>query len=811
LSPESTANQSVAPNYRYWAENGAHWVAEYNERKKTMPYYHIQEMMLADYFERCGSVKVLEFGCGVGRHLSYLRNLPQVEIFGYDQSPAMVEAIRQSAGKAWFEERVKVGAPLGPLPYPDNFFDVVFSSEVLVHVRPPDLPVILQELMRVAKWHVLHLEPSLRTYVHPMAHDGCWSHNLVESYLKLGRECVMLPSGFLSQTLYRVALANDRPLPEQSPVMISLWRRAEADLAQGIQRAQNITRDKENEAAQLREMIRQKDLALEKQRAMLGPPSLDDPDPEKKRLRGRIKDMLFELEFIKSRASYQIPRRFRRWRLYSALRFIKHRENLLSIRSLDNQKNPNSKGEEIWLLSARYAENEPSIPWDYVAARGNWRMMARKQGPQAKAMVGSRGTLRFMLHGEDPVIELLRHPWSGKAEITYGNRTETIDLYAAETHPISIYPARQNWLIDEAMSEEVMDAKTGAPAMIGKSIAFEPHEQEWLESMQKAKPRAIALHVPRWLGITSSTKTLFEHTLAFPWQPVAPYNVDQNEIRRYAHLLLESGVGHVISSGGDAIHFQLCSYLKQLKPSIRCDLLWHGTYVQFSEDYNWQILQQWINGSHEGLIHTLATVKKGQELFFNKLGCRSAFLMNYVPEIPEAASMPDEGGPHLGIWLSGDSYRKLPHAMLSAARMIPGAVIHGSNFSTRTREVLNYLELPTGELSDVALDQEQMLEAMQRTHLSLYVTFAECTPMLPLESLSVGVPCLLGRTSHLFEDHDYLTRRLVVPAPDRADVIVEYIERAIEEREMIVKAYSQYAPQYNNRARQSVRAFLESD
>jgi len=94
-------------------------------------------------------------------------------------------------------------------------------------------------------------------------------------------------------------------------------------------------------------------------------------------------------------------------------------------------------------------------------------------------------------------------------------------------------------------------------------------------------------------------------------------------------------------------------------------------------------------------------------------------------------------------------------------------------------------------------------------HLNLNVTLSECAPMVPLESLSLGVPCLLGPTSHYFEDHEYLRSRLVVPMPDSAWSIGNLIAQALEERTEIIEAYRAYAPGYNQRAGDSLARFLE--
>lgn len=137
------------PNYAYWREHGGIWADEYNRRKLTQPYYHIQEIMLVDYFLHNSPGKVLEFGCGPGRHLRNLSGIPGIDVYGFDQSPTMVEGCIHWTDKKWIDEHISLGQPIGKLPYPDRCFDIVFTAEVLVHVRPEDLSGILTELIRV--------------------------------------------------------------------------------------------------------------------------------------------------------------------------------------------------------------------------------------------------------------------------------------------------------------------------------------------------------------------------------------------------------------------------------------------------------------------------------------------------------------------------------------------------------------------------------------------------------------------------------------------------------------------------------------
>lgn len=249
---------AVAANYRYWQEHGGQWADEYSQRKYTRVYYHIQEIMLADYMAHYTPARVLEFGCGVGRHLRNLNQIPQLEVYGYDQSRTMVAGCLRWTGPGWVDEHVAIGAPLGPLPYERGTFDIVFTSEVLVHVRPEDLGTILSELLRVCRGHILHLETAEHYEIVSGEHSGCWKHDLVAAYARLERQCEILPSGFVAHAPYRVVVGKEPPRYTWPPLMLAQFRDMETDIERGFrelrvaieEQAGNISRLRQGEAAQ---------------------------------------------------------------------------------------------------------------------------------------------------------------------------------------------------------------------------------------------------------------------------------------------------------------------------------------------------------------------------------------------------------------------------------------------------------------------------------------------------------------------------------------------------------------------------------
>ena len=99
----------------------------------------------------------LEVGCNVGWNLEYLRRVGVAELWGVEPQAYAVDKIRAR----WPELHVQVGTAF-ELPFPDASFDLAFTSGVLIHIGPDDLPRALDEMYRVSRRWIVAIE-----YDHP--------------------------------------------------------------------------------------------------------------------------------------------------------------------------------------------------------------------------------------------------------------------------------------------------------------------------------------------------------------------------------------------------------------------------------------------------------------------------------------------------------------------------------------------------------------------------------------------------------------------------------------------------------------------
>jgi pseudaminic acid biosynthesis-associated methylase len=97
--------------------------------------------------------RVLEVGCNVGWNLVYLERIGVRELYGIDPQPIAVERARHRRPAF----NVLHGTAF-ELPFRDGYFDLAFTSGVLIHIAPDSLGGALDEIARVSRRWIVAIE-----------------------------------------------------------------------------------------------------------------------------------------------------------------------------------------------------------------------------------------------------------------------------------------------------------------------------------------------------------------------------------------------------------------------------------------------------------------------------------------------------------------------------------------------------------------------------------------------------------------------------------------------------------------------------
>lgn len=333
-----------------------------------------------------------------------------------------------------------------------------------------------------------------------------------------------------------------------------------------------------------------------------------------------------------------------------------------------------------------------------------------------------------------------------------------------------------------------------------------------LDSYKEKNLDYVIFHNPRWMGVTSATKELFENLV--PLQ--GTYTSSQVDL--IAKKIIESNVNQVIFSAFEYGFDNLARRIKELNKSIKIKLFWHSSNSQINgqlvDSMNWKTNLKVIKLHREGIIDVYGTCKESLVNFYKSQGFKTAFIKNTVRldetmrrEILAKKSSVKNERIKIGLYAAGMDWRKNMFNQIAGASLIDKVILdsvplnfEGQVFSSRIG-----LEM-TGLTKGVK--REELLKRMASNDINLYVTFSECAPMLPIESMEVGTLCLTGNNHHYFMNTE-LEDYLVVSREDDVCCIREKINFAIENKDKIFELYNKWKEEYDKESKESVEAFLQ--
>lgn len=99
------------------------------------------------------NARILEVGCNTGMQLGGLQRMGFTNLYGIELQPYAAEKAKE------YTSNVNIICGSGfDIPYKDNYFELVCTNGVLIHISPADLPKIMDEMYRCSSKYIWGFE-----------------------------------------------------------------------------------------------------------------------------------------------------------------------------------------------------------------------------------------------------------------------------------------------------------------------------------------------------------------------------------------------------------------------------------------------------------------------------------------------------------------------------------------------------------------------------------------------------------------------------------------------------------------------------
>jgi len=140
--------------------------------------------------------RILEVGANAGNILLSLQKLGYKNLYGIELNPDIVELARRRVSGF----SIIRGDALD-IPFKDDFFDLVLTSNVLIHIAPRNITNVLKEIGRCSKKYIWGFEYWAKEYteINYRGHSGVlWKTDFPKLYLSvLGRKAKLVKRKFI--------------------------------------------------------------------------------------------------------------------------------------------------------------------------------------------------------------------------------------------------------------------------------------------------------------------------------------------------------------------------------------------------------------------------------------------------------------------------------------------------------------------------------------------------------------------------------------------------------------------------------------
>ena len=303
-------------------------------------------------------------------------------------------------------------------------------------------------------------------------------------------------------------------------------------------------------------------------------------------------------------------------------------------------------------------------------------------------------------------------------------------------------------------------------------------------------------------------KNMFENCIKIDinWTDI-DYN---NDIKIISDNLEDSEINNVIFLGLELGWDKLIQYIRKKYSNIKIKVINNTSEALLYYDYERNNFFRLLELSKENEIDSIAFLKHGQYQLYKSLGYKCYYLMqNYILHKEKKMRKDGEETINIGIFPLNYTWDKNIFNQLCIGKFVQNSTVFFNNLDNRMAEFVDTMNINNNALFIKDCNEDSIIEKMNNITVSVSCNFTDYFNPIFFISMELGIPCLIGDTSDLFENNEKLKYYIVTQAEDNAIENARLIEKIIDNKNNIMNLYEIWKKKYNIQSKLNIQKFIE--
>lgn len=288
-----------------------------------------------------------------------------------------------------------------------------------------------------------------------------------------------------------------------------------------------------------------------------------------------------------------------------------------------------------------------------------------------------------------------------------------------------------------------------------------------------------------------------EHDFNYNW------NIIKEEIKESVNQIIFMG----LEIGWDKLIIKIKKEYPNLKIKVICNTQDSLLYYDYERNNFFRLLEL----SKENKVYDIAFLRKGQYITYSNIGIKCSYLLQNFQlnnKIHCKERKKDNNKLNIGIYPLNYVWDKNIFNQLCISKFIDDSNLNYNNLNPRMKEFLNTMKITNTEDTIEKINEQSLIEKISKNDVIISCSFTEYLHPVFFISMELGIPCLIGNNSDLFEEDDELKKFVVTTCEDNPIINSQKIKKLLEEKNKTRELYTIWKEKYNIKAKNSLELFI---